>query len=143
MDLSELVARYATHPQVKAIRSFTEKSNHHRTIILKGLNGGSGNVMTIATLFLESGGCFLCIMNDPEEAGYFYNDLMQMLPDEHVLFFPSAYQRHIKYGNPDPANEILRTETLTAKLSCAVVVTYPDALAEKVSSMCWIRSVSN
>lgn len=91
-------------------------------------------MMTIATLFLESGGCFLCIMNDPEEAGYFYNDLMQMLPDEHVLFFPSAYQRHIKYGNPDPANEILRTETLTAKLSCAVVVTYPDALAEKVSS---------
>ena len=55
----------------------------------------------------------MCVLNDQEEAGYFYHDLMQLTASNEVYFFPSAYRRAIKYGHVDPANEILRTEVLS------------------------------
>ena len=71
-----------------------------------------------------------------EEAGYFYPDMVQANGDADILFFPSSYRRAIKYGQRDAANEILRTEVLTrlGKAAPVSVVTYPDALAEKVVS---------
>lgn len=78
----------------------------------------------------------MCILNDLEEAGYFYHDIMQLTGNnDNVYFFPSAYRRSIKYGHIDPANEILRTEVLSHLQddeATYVIVTYPEALAEKV-----------
>ena len=98
------------------------------------------------------------ILQDNDEAGYFYHDLTQILGTDNVLFFPSSYRRAVKYGQRDAANEILRTETLsrlaaltsvdTQKAStgkgagknadCAAealyVVTCPEALSELVVS---------
>ena len=54
----------------------------------------------------------LFVLNDAEEAGYFYHDLTQILGNSDVLFFPSSYRRQVKYGQRDAANEILRTEVL-------------------------------
>ena len=78
----------------------------------------------------------LFILNDQEEAGYFYHDMVQANGDADILFFPSSYRRAIKYGQRDAVNEILRTEVLTrlGKSAPVSVVTYPDALAEKVVS---------
>ncbi|WP_419515375.1 transcription-repair coupling factor [Leyella stercorea] len=53
------------------------------------------------------------ILQDNDEAGYFYHDLTQILGTDNVLFFPSSYRRAVKYGQRDAANEILRTETLS------------------------------
>ena len=78
----------------------------------------------------------LFVLDDAEEAGYFYHDLTQMLGQESVFFFPSSYRRAVKYGQRDAANEILRTEVL-ARLSAGnpiFIVSYPDALAELVVS---------
>ena len=55
---------------------------------------------------------FLIVLNDEEEAGYFYHDLTQMLGDQQALFYPSTYRRAVKYAQRDAANEILRTEVL-------------------------------
>ena len=76
----------------------------------------------------------LIVMRDAEEAGYFYHDLVQMLGDQDVLFFPSSYRRAIKYNQRDSANEILRTEVLgrLAGSGVPMIVTCPEALAEKV-----------
>lgn len=77
------------------------------------------------------------ILGDLEEAGYFYHDLTQVLGEERVLFFPSSFRRAIKYGQKDAANEILRTEVLgrlRKEDERLCIVTYPDALAEKVVS---------
>ena len=105
----------------------------------------------------------LFILNDADEAGYFYHDLEQILgeaapPSEGaqsqsspVLFFPSSYRRAVKYGQRDAANEILRTEVLaklashpspttpppsplTSHLSPLYIVSYPEAIAELVVS---------
>ncbi|WP_314352072.1 transcription-repair coupling factor [Segatella oris] len=84
---------------------------------------------------------FLFVLQDADEAGYFYHDLTQVMGTENVLFFPSSYKRSVKYGQRDSANEILRTEVL-AKVSARdvkahealFIVSYPEALAELVIS---------
>lgn len=79
------------------------------------------------------------VLNDAEEAGYFYHDLTQIMGNTDVLFFPSSYRRQVKYGQRDPASEILRTEVLS-RLSAPLeghplyVVTCPEALSELVVS---------
>ena len=111
MEIQELLRQYAGHPQIAATRKLLadEKINN---LFLQGLNG-SGAAMAIASLFTKGGGAFLCLLNDQEEAGYFYHDLNQLTDGNGIYFFPSAYRRAIKYGHIDPANEILRTETLS------------------------------
>lgn len=112
------------------------EKEEHQEILLSGLNGSAETVIT-ASLFNKKGGIFICIQNDLEDAGYFYNDLMQLMDGNNVYFFPSAYHRHIKYGHTDPANEILRTEVLgllQTENPSGIIVSYPDAVAEKVLS---------
>ncbi len=135
MEVKNLLDSYAAHPEIAALSSLL-KEKTYRNIFLKGLNG-SGAAMTIASLFLKKRGSYVCILNDQEEAGYFYHDLNQLTGDENIYFFPSAYRRSIKYGHTDPANEILRTEVLSLlqnEDAPFIIVTYPDALAEKVIS---------
>ncbi len=105
-----------------------------RNLFVKGLYGSEAS-MTIASLFLRSNRSFVCMLNDLEEAGYFYHDLVQLTGSNDIFFFPSAYRRDIKYGHIDPANEILKTEVLSMledPIHSFVIVTYPDAVAEKV-----------
>ncbi|MBC8600181.1 transcription-repair coupling factor [Parabacteroides acidifaciens] len=135
MEVQDLLKQYAAHPQVAALNTLL-KSETSRNIFLKGLNG-SGAAMTIASLFSKRRGSYVCVLNDLEEAGYFYHDLVQLTGGDGIYFFPSAYRRAIKYGHVDPANEILRTEVLSTLQDPDipfVIVTYPDALAEKVIS---------
>ena len=68
------------------------------------LFGGIASRMAVPMVF---------ILNDADDAGYFYHDLTQMLGSDNVLFFPSSYRRAVKYGQRDAASEILRTEVLT------------------------------
>lgn len=136
MEVQELLNIYAAHPGVHALDTLIQEETS-RTIFLKGLNG-SGAALTIASLFSGTEGkreSYVCVLNDLEEAGYFFHDLVQLTGSNTVYFFPSAYRRAIKYGHADPPNEILRTEVLSRlqdDRSPFIIVTYPDALAEKV-----------
>ncbi|MFR9003422.1 MAG: transcription-repair coupling factor [Parabacteroides merdae] len=135
MEVQDLLKQYAAHPQVAALDTLL-KNKTSRNIFLKGLNG-SGAAMTIASLFSKRRGSYVCVLNDLEDAGYFYHDLVQLTGGDGIYFFPSAYRRAIKYGHVDPANEILRTEvlsTLQDPTAPFIIVTYPEALAEKVIS---------
>ena len=80
----------------------------------------------------------LVVADSLDDAGYIYHDLSRILGEEDVLMFPSGFKRDIKYGQPDPPSEILRTEALNRWHSGAdapaYVVTYPEALAERVAS---------
>ena len=142
MEIKDLVKRFAGHPGVKAIQKVWDDESVS-TIHLKGLSASATPMLFGA---LASGDvawqvpAVLFVLNDLEEAGYFYHDLVQMLGESRVLFLPSSYKRAIKYGQKDPANEVLRTEVLTRLTELTVVncqlyiVTYPDALAEMVVS---------
>ncbi len=131
LEITDLQKIYSAHPQVKALVSLLPKEQN---IFLKGLSGSVGSLVTSAC-FQSTQRNILCILNDLEDAGYFFHDLSQIVGEDNVLFFPSAFKRNIKYGQRDTANEILRTEVLgrlNNNDSGYIIVTYPEALAEKV-----------
>ena len=149
MNIEELLKKYALLPQVGALANMLGKKSV-KTIFLEGLMCSSAPMLfaSLASKIKSSTAVF--ILQDADEAGYFYHDLTQLLGKEQVLFFPSSYRRAIKYAQRDSANEILRTEVL-AKLSAnsprnatlskreqqtanSLIVTYPEAIAELVVS---------
>lgn len=135
MTITELQKRYAAHPGAAAVKRLLDDSSV-KSIFCGGLRASAASLLS-SVLVEEAASTFVFILGDLEEAGYFYHDLMQVLGTDRVLFFPSSFRRAIKYGQKDAANEILRTEVLSRlqkgeKQLC--IVSYPDALAEKVVS---------
>ena len=138
MKIEELLKIYAKSPQVGALAETLRKKSV-KTVFLEGLMCSSAP-MAFGSLGLKGKlSTTLFVMQDADDAGYFYHDLTQLLGEERVLFFPSSYRRAIKYGQRDSANEILRTEVLSKLspdrgLSPLLIVSYPEALAELVVS---------
>ena len=144
MEISELKRIYTRHP---GRRAFLQKidGTGNGTVFLKGLLSSS------APLFFSTlAGSddfrrpFLFLLDEREQAAYFYHDLVQILGEGNVMYFPSSYRRAVRFGQKDSASEILRTEVLSLLSSyrdsggtgskVPVVVTSPDALAEMVVS---------
>ncbi len=101
---------------------------------LQGLLGSSLS-FAISNLFKTADKPFLCVFNDKEEAAYYLNDLEQLLGDKNVLFYPGSYRRPYQIEETDNANVLLRAEVLNrinSRKKPALIVTYPDALFEKV-----------
>ena len=136
MNIQELEQQYARLPQLKALARELGKSSGE-TIFLEGLLASSAP-MLFASLSVKCPRRMLFVLQDAEEAGYFYHDLTQLMGTSDVLFFPSSYRRAVKYAQRDPASEILRMEVLSRimrkALSTLYVVSYPEALAELVVS---------
>ncbi|WP_299115109.1 transcription-repair coupling factor [uncultured Winogradskyella sp.] len=101
---------------------------------LKGLVGSSFSI-TIAAAFKSVEKPFLLVFNDKEEAAYYLNDLEQLINDKDVLFYPGSYRRPYQIEETNNANVLLRAEVLNrinSRKKPAIIVTYPDALFEKV-----------
>lgn len=144
-------------PRFNALVKKLKEGNGKKQIIqLTGLKGSAAATF-LAPLKNALPGIYLFVMDDEETAGYFFHDLCSIAGEENVTFFPSGYKRSIKYGQIDSANEILRTEVVgkiapfntpkeeknnseTSLLPLVkgegfgtAIVTYPEALAEKVA----------
>ena len=133
IDITQLLQRVERHPNMAAAGSLL-KSVH--VLSVTGLHGSSSALFSVG-LFHKLPHTYLYILNDAESAGYFYHDVTQIIGSKEVLFFPSAYKRAAKYGQLDSANEVLRTETLSRlqdEKEPLIIVSYPDALAEKTVS---------
>ena len=132
MKFDELVDLYGRLPQAGALLK-TLKDQAVRNVVLEGLVGSSVSVL-FSSLAKRIGRTVVFILDDADEAGYFYNDLS--VPK--AYYFPSAYRRAVKYGQRDAANEISRTETLAAMANQGgeplMIVTSPQAVAELVVS---------
>ena len=134
MTLQDIAKLYGRSPQANALVDLLKKKSVH-SLFLQGLVCSSAS-MFFGSMKARLRRSVLFVLDDADEAGYFYHDLTQMLGQESVFFFPSSYRRAVKYGQRDAANEILRTEVL-ARLSAGnpiFIVSYPDALAELVVS---------
>ncbi len=115
MEIIDLVKRFAGHSGVAAVQKVWSDDSV-RTMHFKGLSASAAPMLFAALASAEKPWqvpAALFVLNDLEEAGYFYHDLTQMLGEAQVLFLPSSYKRAIKYGQKDSANEVLRTEVLT------------------------------
>jgi transcription-repair coupling factor (superfamily II helicase) len=125
--LREIIAQLVTSSAV-------EKSSASRKINIKGLVGSSLSFV-IAEAFKSAESPFLLILNDKEEAAYLLNDLEQLIGEKDVLFYPGSYRRPYQIEETDNANVLLRAEVLNrinSRKKPAIIVTYPDALFEKV-----------
>ena len=139
MDIKDIRQLYAMAPQTGALLKLLQDKQGGNTF-LQGQQA-SATPLLFASVAEKTVQTFLFVLQDADEAGYFYHDLTQVMGTENVLFFPSSYKRSVKYGQRDSANEILRTEVL-AKVSARdvkahealFIVSYPEALAELVVS---------
>ncbi len=139
MDIKDIRQLYAMAPQTGVLLKLLQ-DKQGGNIFLQGQQA-SATPLLFASVAEKTVQTFLFVLQDADEAGYFYHDLTQVMGTENVLFFPSSYKRSVKYGQRDSANEILRTEVL-AKVSARdvkahealFIVSYPEALAELVVS---------
>ncbi|MBF6609304.1 MAG: transcription-repair coupling factor [Flavobacterium sp.] len=131
MSKAHLFSRYDNSPKVTRIAdNLTEYAKIH----IKGLSASVLSIV-VRTLFNKSELPFLFVLDDKETAAYYLNDLEEMLGSGHVLFYPGSYRRPYQIEDTDNANILLRAEVLNrinSKKKPAIIVTYPEALFEKV-----------
>ncbi len=135
MEIKDLVLQKPRfNALVKRLARLQKQNDTTEVIQLKGLKGSAASTF-LAPLKNACPGVYLFVLDDEEQAGYFYHDICQIAGSEGVSFFPSSYKRSIKYGQLDSANAVLRNESLTAlDKGNVAIVTYPEALAEKVAT---------
>jgi transcription-repair coupling factor (superfamily II helicase) len=122
-------------PSLRKLQDAIAQSQNNKVKInLKGLVGSSLSFV-VTEAFKSADAPFLLIFNDKEEAAYHLNDLEQLIGENDVLFYPGSYRRPYQIEETDNANVLLRAEVLNrinSRKKPAVIVTYPDALFEKV-----------
>lgn len=105
----------------------------NQNIRLKGLAGSFDAVITASSFKLHPHDYFI-VLQDKEEAAYFQNDLQNLLGRE-ILLFPMSYKRPYEFLEIENANILMRAEVLNRlaeKTKPEIIVTYPEALSEKV-----------
>ena len=139
MKINDIKSVYGALPQCGAVLQALS-GDSVRTLFLQGLSASAAPVLfsAIAEKLRKT---VVFILQDADEAGYFYHDLTQIMGQDDVLFFPSSYRRAVKYGQRDAANEILRTEVLSrlsrrkeGKRTSLYIVSCPEAVSELVVS---------
>ncbi len=133
VNIQEVVSQ---SPKTRKLRDAIAQSDPSAPLRtqLKGLTGSSLSFV-LSDTFHNSDIPFLLIFNDKEEAAYYLNDLEQLIGEKDVLFYPGSYRRPYQIEETDNANVLLRAEVLNrinSRKRPAVIVTYPDALFEKV-----------
>jgi transcription-repair coupling factor (superfamily II helicase) len=128
-----LYSIYDNSPKTQQIVARLLENNQVK-MHLSGLLG-SALSFVIRSIFKKSELPFLVVLNNKEEAAYYLNDLEQLVGEQDVLFYPGSYRRPYQIEETDNANVLLRAEVLNrinSRKKPAVIVTYPEALFEKV-----------
>jgi transcription-repair coupling factor (superfamily II helicase) len=109
--------------------------NLNQNYWLQGLNGSALSFF-IQSLYLTHKKNCVIIATDKEKAAYLLNDLETLLPQEKILFFPESYRQPYQIEKTTNANIQERAEVLSLLSKenfTGIVITYPQALAEKVT----------
>ncbi|MGJ1364649.1 transcription-repair coupling factor [Sphingobacterium spiritivorum] len=132
MGIQEILEKYGQSGQTQTLTKAIQAKNPK--VQLKGLVGSSDAVVAVASYYLQERP-YVFILPTHEEASYFLSDLESLL-DKQVLFFPSSFRKAFDFTQLDAAHVLQRAETLSALNHASelpkMVVTYPEALAEKV-----------
>ena len=110
MKENHITNHYNIHPVLPVLIE-TINGDKSGKIRIEGLSGSSRS-MVLSLVFNKTQTTHLVIIPEKEDAAYFYNDLISILGEESVFFFPSTYKRSVQYEQTEPANIVLRTEVL-------------------------------
>lgn len=127
---------FAKSSQLRKLQTTIAQSETSTTTRLH-INGLTGSALSfvLSAAFKNADAPFLLLFDDKEEAAYHLNDIEQMVGEKDVLFYPGSYRRPYQIEETNNANVLLRAEVLNrinSRKKPAVIVTYPDALFEKV-----------
>ncbi len=135
MTPQELLTLYAADSYVKLLGNQIDTPVDNR-VQVKGLVGSLDAVLAATLRRQPAPRLSVYVLSDRDEAGYFQNDLQSLLGTEDVLFYPTSYKRPYQYEETDNASVLMRAEILNkltvAKVPPLQIVTYPEALFEKV-----------
>lgn len=133
MKVKDYILQYANDVHTQLLAKHLEEAG--KNIRLKGLSGSLDAVIAVA-LNQQTNKNHFFILHDKEEAAYFINDLQNLGEQKEVLLFPTSYKRPYQFEETENANILMRAEVLNRLNQTAetgiIVVTYPDALSEKV-----------
>ncbi|RZA03726.1 MAG: transcription-repair coupling factor [Sphingobacteriaceae bacterium] len=133
MNIRDILERYKADDRIKALAKALNARKNPR-VQLRGLVGSSDSAMAIALYFLQHSH-MIFVLPEREEAGYFQADL-ENLTGKEVLLFPSSYRKPFEFTQPDSSHVLARAEVLNELNHSTefgqLIVTYPEALAEKV-----------
>jgi transcription-repair coupling factor (superfamily II helicase) len=142
----DILQRFTDHPQLKKL--VEELSSNELRFQISGMIGSSRALSLAAIFQLRSSNC-IAIIPDKEQAAYFLNDLENIFGEQNlpfhkkrVLFLPTSYRRPYELEKTDNSNVLLRTEVLKRignSRRPTIVVTYPEALSEKVISQAYLK----
>src|SRR6187551_452730 len=140
MNLSVLLDQYRNSPRLFQLAdrlSFVDTQK----IFLKNLQGSSAEFVVSSVFMHERSATLnhLVVLNDAEEAAYFQNTVENLTNALDIFYFPSSYKNRKNFKLLNSSHVMLRTEALT-KLAAGnnqgvnkkIIVTYPEALFEKV-----------
>ena len=136
MNVSVLSDKYIGSPRLFQLADRLSIADVQK-IYLKNLQGSSAEFVvtavfnTPATQNLNH----IIVLNDAEEAAYFHNTLENLTSALDLFYFPTSFKNRKNFQLLNSSHVMLRTEMLT-KLSIGgnkkIIVTYPEALFEKV-----------
>ena len=112
-------------------------------IYLENLRGSSPEFFSAAIFEHPSCSQFnhLIVLNDAEDAAYFHNTLENLTGALDIFYFPASFKQRKNFSLLNSSHVMLRTEALTkiasqinvtGSVNKKVLVTYPEALFEKV-----------
>jgi transcription-repair coupling factor (superfamily II helicase) len=136
MNLDVLMNSYANDSRIFSIADkilLSEPQHIH----LSGLHG-SASQFIFSAVFNHSTTSqlnHLIILRDAEEAAYFHNTIENITNALDIFYFPSSFKSKKNFHQLNSSHVMLRTEALTKLSTVAnrkVIVTYPEALFEKV-----------
>ncbi len=132
MRASDFLSIYRADGLVKTVAAGI-KASKKKNIRIKGLSGSLDAILIAATFKMHPQD-YLIVLQDREEAAYVQNDLQNLL-DKEILTFPMSYKRPYEFDETENANILMRAEVLNClanKTKPEIIVTYPEALCEKV-----------
>lgn len=145
MRAKELLELYQNTPRLFQLvdrLSYAGTGSAPQKIYLKNLQGSASQFVVAAAFEHPSLAQLnhLIVLNDAEEAAYFHNTLENLTEALDIFYFPSSFKNRKNYELLNSSHVMLRTEALTKlagaqegeELRRKIVVTYPEALFEKV-----------
>jgi transcription-repair coupling factor (superfamily II helicase) len=133
-NLKHLIQQFAQAPRNKQLIKSLETP--HARVEIKGLIGAQLSFAFAGTFEVRKG-FHLFVANSREEAAFLQNDLAAILDkDKSIHFFPDSFKRPAFYDDINATNVLQRSETINKTTSPnaenEIIVTYPEALFEKV-----------
>jgi transcription-repair coupling factor (superfamily II helicase) len=140
MNEQSLFERFNISPLLNSLADRLAMSETQKIpfpIFLQQLNGSAPAFVLQAIFTHEKTNQWnhIVVLNDAEEAAYFFNSIESVTEAMDLFYFPSSFKTPHNFNLLNPSHVMLRTEALT-KISMGgnkkIIVTYPEALFEKV-----------